>query len=97
MSEMAVTVSEAARDFLGVLDRVGRAGAPVIIVREGGPVATLIPLPEAALTCTELAGRWAKLDKLPPDEANAFADDVAADVSRLKLSNFAQLFLVRDS
>jgi hypothetical protein len=30
----------------------------------------------AAPTCGELAGRWEKLDRLPADEANAFADDV---------------------
>jgi hypothetical protein len=29
-----------------------------------------------ALTCAELAERWPKLDKLSPDEANAFADDL---------------------
>ena len=32
--------------------------------------------PSAALTCGELAERWAGLEKLPPDEANAFADDL---------------------
>lgn len=29
-----------------------------------------------ASTCNELAERWDKLDRLSPDEANAFADDV---------------------
>jgi len=27
-------------------------------------------------TCGELAGRWGNLEKLPADEANAFADDI---------------------
>lgn len=30
----------------------------------------------AALTCSELAERWVNMDKLPVDEAKAFADDV---------------------
>ena len=33
-------------------------------------------IPQPARTCEELAERWSKLDKLPPDESNAFADDV---------------------
>ena len=32
--------------------------------------------PSAALTCGELADRWPQLEKLPLEEANAFADDV---------------------
>jgi hypothetical protein len=41
-------------------------------------VATLNPAPGPALTSVEVADRWEKLDKLPPDEANAFADDLEA-------------------
>jgi hypothetical protein len=29
-----------------------------------------------ALTCSELAARWASLEKLPPNDAAAFADDI---------------------
>jgi len=32
--------------------------------------------PAPAATCGELAGRWPALDKLPPVEAQSFADDV---------------------
>jgi hypothetical protein len=32
--------------------------------------------PPAALTCGELADRWARLEKLPSEEANAFAGDI---------------------
>jgi hypothetical protein len=37
----------------------------------------------SARTCGELAERWATLDTLPPDEANAFADDVERSRSSL--------------
>ena len=39
---------------------------------------TAIPVAGPALTGAELADRWEKMDKLPPDEANAFADDLEA-------------------
>jgi antitoxin (DNA-binding transcriptional repressor) of toxin-antitoxin stability system len=76
MSDTAVPVAEAARDFLRLLDRVERERKPAVLVREGKPVATLSPLPGVALSCAELAERWPKLEKLPPDEAVAFADDI---------------------
>jgi antitoxin (DNA-binding transcriptional repressor) of toxin-antitoxin stability system len=76
ISETAIPAAEAARDFLRVLDWVERKHESAILVSEGRPVATLSPLPGAALTCAELAGRWPKLDKLSPNEANDFADDL---------------------
>ena len=32
--------------------------------------------PGSTRTCAELADRWATLEKLPLEEANAFADDI---------------------
>ena len=43
---------------------------------DGKSVATLSPLPGVALTCAELAERWPGLEKLSPEEGNAFADDI---------------------
>jgi len=76
MSETAISVAEAAKDFLRLLEGVERRREPAILVREGKPVATLSPLPSAAMNCAELAQRWPKLEKLSADEANAFADDL---------------------
>ncbi len=73
---MTVPVAEAAKDFLRLLDWVERQHESAVLVREGRPVATLSPLPSAALTCGELADRWPKLERLPSDEAKAFADDL---------------------
>jgi hypothetical protein len=39
----------------------------------GGP---LVPFPVPALTCAELADRCSHWTGFPPEEANAFADDV---------------------
>ena len=78
MSEIAIPVAEAARDFLKLLDLVERKREPAVLMREGRAVATLNPVPGPALTCAELADRWASLDRLPPEEAAAFADDIEA-------------------
>lgn len=32
--------------------------------------------PSAARTCSDLAERWSQLERLPSDEASAFADDI---------------------
>jgi len=48
MSETAISASEAAKDFLGLLARVERERQPAILLREGKPVATLSPVPGVA-------------------------------------------------
>ena len=39
--------------------------------------------PAAARTCAELADRWTELEKLPSQEANAFADDIESASANL--------------
>ncbi|HEY2081813.1 MAG TPA: hypothetical protein VGI88_03435, partial [Verrucomicrobiae bacterium] len=58
------------------LDLVEKQHQPAILVRDGKPVATLNPILSPASSCEDLASRWGKLEKLPADEAKAFADDV---------------------
>lgn len=53
------------------------------------PVATLYPVPDFPLTSAELEARWEKLDRLPPDEANTFADDLEAARRQLPPLNSA--------
>ncbi len=76
MSEHAIPVAEAARDFLRVLALVESRREPTTLMRDGQPVARLVPLPKPAATCAELAERWESLPKLPPEEAEAFARDL---------------------
>jgi hypothetical protein len=78
MNETAIPVAEAAKDFLKVLDLVERKRESAVLMREGNAVAILNPAPAPALTGAELAERWRKLERLPPDEANALADDIEA-------------------
>jgi hypothetical protein len=76
MNGISVSVADAARDFTGLLDLLERERASAILTRGGGLVAALSPMPHAARTCAELADRWPHLEKLPPEEATAFADDI---------------------
>jgi hypothetical protein len=83
MSEIAISVDAAAKDLSGLLDLLERKRTSAMLLREGKLVATLSPMPSAARTCAELAERWPQLEKLTPDEANSFADDL--DHARLNL------------
>ncbi|MEQ2006381.1 MAG: hypothetical protein ABMA26_06260 [Limisphaerales bacterium] len=83
MSETAIPVAEAAKDFLKLLDLVERRREPAVLMRDGRAVATLNPVPGPALTCAELAARWVERDRLPPEEAAAFADDIEAGRRKL--------------
>jgi len=49
------------------------------------PAATLNPIQEPAQTCRELAERWAKLQKLSPEEGQAFADDL--EIGRIRFQS----------
>ncbi|MBI4661093.1 MAG: hypothetical protein HY735_19865 [Verrucomicrobia bacterium] len=51
-------------------------GEPTTLLRDGKPVAKLVPLPQPAASCEELAARWEKLYRLPVEEAGAFANDL---------------------
>ena len=55
MSETAISVTDAAKDFLRLLELVERKREPAILVREGKAVATLTPVPQTAHNCAELA------------------------------------------
>jgi antitoxin (DNA-binding transcriptional repressor) of toxin-antitoxin stability system len=76
MSEMTIPVAEAAKDFLGVLAVVENRKEPTVLLREGKAVARIVPCNAPAASCEELASRWERMDKLPPEEAEAFAADL---------------------
>jgi antitoxin (DNA-binding transcriptional repressor) of toxin-antitoxin stability system len=76
MSQTAITVADAAERFLAIVEEVERKCEPAVLTREGRPVVIISPYPRVARTCAELAGRWQLLERLPVDEADAFANDL---------------------
>jgi hypothetical protein len=55
-----------------------RPSGPDILPAKAHALLTLLDFvsPSAARTCSDLAERWPKLERLPSDEANTFADDI---------------------
>lgn len=70
------TLAEAARDLSRIVHRVWREGDTVVLVEDSRPVAEIVPV-KRAKTGAELATRaWARLPRLPLEEAESFARDV---------------------
>lgn len=76
MSETAITVTDAARDFLRLIEQLEKTHESAVLVRDGQPVARLVPCSKPASSCEELAERWSLQDRLSAEEADAFADDL---------------------
>jgi hypothetical protein len=55
-----------------------RPAGPELLPAKARALLTLLDFaaPSAARTCSDLAERWSKLERLPSDEASVFADDI---------------------
>ena len=71
-----ISVTEAARGFADVINRVFYRRESALLVRGGKPVAKIVPVGETAKTGSELAPLWSKRPHLSPAEAEAFAHDI---------------------
>jgi prevent-host-death family protein len=77
MSEQAVSVSEAAKHFAGLVSRVVRRRESALLLKRGKPVARLVPLEPRPKTGRELAKAGSKRARLSPEEAAVFEGDLA--------------------
>ena len=75
MSE-TISVTEAARNFSDVVNRVFYRGESMELVRGNKIVARLVPARLTAPTGRDLARAWKSLSHLSQEEAEAFAADV---------------------
>jgi antitoxin (DNA-binding transcriptional repressor) of toxin-antitoxin stability system len=73
-----ITVTEAARGFADVINRIVYRRESALLMRGGKPVAKIIPVEETAKTGSELASVWMTLGHLTPAEADIFDKDVAS-------------------
>ena len=78
-----MTVTEAARGFSDLINRVHYKNETTILVRGGKPVAQLVPVLSSAKLGADLAALWATLPHLGAAEAAAFGEDIAAAKAEL--------------
>ena len=74
--ESTITVTEAARNFSDVINRVVYRGDTAILTRNGKAVARIVPEKSKGLAGTELAEILSKRVRMPREEADAFAKDI---------------------
>ena len=75
MNEKTLTVDEAARSLAECVNRAQHDNMVFILVKNGVPVARLVPEPEKRCTAAELADALHD-NPLPPDEASEWREDI---------------------
>lgn len=73
-----LTVTEATRDFLDVVNPVPDRRETTVFLKGGRPVARIVPVASAPMTGRMLAEKWAGLPHLDADDAAARAAEIAA-------------------
>jgi antitoxin (DNA-binding transcriptional repressor) of toxin-antitoxin stability system len=71
-----LSVTEAARGFADVINRIVYRGESAVLMRGGKPVAKIIPVPQTGKTGRELAALWPTLAHLSPEEAEVLAHEI---------------------
>jgi prevent-host-death family protein len=71
-----LSVTEAARNFSDLVNRVFYRGESAILIRNGIPVARLVPPEPSTASAEELARRWETLPHLPPADADRLAEEL---------------------
>lgn len=77
MKEKVITVTEAARNFADCVNRAHYQDVTFVLLRNGSPIARIVPDGKRYKTNKELAEALAKVD-LPKEEARAWHEDLQA-------------------
>jgi antitoxin (DNA-binding transcriptional repressor) of toxin-antitoxin stability system len=83
MKKTVISVTEAARNFADCVNRAHYQNVTFVLLKNGAPVARLIPDDEKVCDGRTLAGALAKTE-LPKDEARAWHRDLQAARKTLK-------------
>lgn len=83
MKKMVISVTEAARNFADCVNRAHYQNITFVLLKNGSPVARLVPDDEKVCVGRELAEALAKT-QLPEDEARAWHRDLQAARKTLK-------------
>ena len=84
MKKAAITVTEAARNFADCVNRAHYQNTSFVLLKNGKPVARLVPESEKACTGRDLAEAMGKAE-LSVEEARAWHKDLAAARRRLTI------------
>jgi prevent-host-death family protein len=75
--EITLTVTDAARGFSDLINRVRYRGESATLTKNGRVVARIIPTGRPhSITAGELAKLWKERPRLSPDDAESFARDI---------------------
>jgi len=77
MSKTAISVTEAARNFADCVNRVRYQNASFVLLKNGEPVARIVPNDKKSCTGPELADALAKV-RLSGDELRSWRSDLKA-------------------
>jgi antitoxin (DNA-binding transcriptional repressor) of toxin-antitoxin stability system len=83
MRKTVISVTEAARNFADCVNRAHYQDVTFVLLKNGSPVARLVPDNEKVCTGRELAEILRKVE-LPADEARAWNRDLRAARKKLK-------------
>ena len=83
MKKLAISVTEAARNFADCINRVHYQNTSFVLLKNGKPLARIVPDSEKVCTGRELAEALAQVE-LSPAEARAWHKDVMAARKALK-------------
>ncbi len=81
--ETTLTVTEAARRFSDLINRVVYRGDTAVLVRNGTVVARIVPERRRETNGIDLALALESAPRLSPEEAASFADDIEAGRSEM--------------
>jgi prevent-host-death family protein len=76
MKDQILSVTDAARGFSDLVNRVRYRGESATLTKNGIPVARLVPAGPPPITLGEFAKKWKPGTHLSPKEAAAFARDI---------------------
>jgi prevent-host-death family protein len=77
MPDRIVSVTDAARNFSDLVNRIFYTGESTTLVKNGVPVARMVPAGPPLCPAARLAHAWPSLPHLSPADARRLAADIA--------------------
>jgi antitoxin (DNA-binding transcriptional repressor) of toxin-antitoxin stability system len=81
MTDSRISVTQAARNFSDLINRVHYRNETATLIRGGAAVARLVPAHEKQVRGADLAAWWSRWEHMPTREAEAYAADLEEPAS----------------